>query len=101
MTFLRRLLQDKAVRKRKAKDYGRVLLSAAAKGTKSLWFHVGKKRKKRMRKARERKKKRDGRVTDGGRKYRKGGSGFNRRVQPQLSLPAFQFLKWLVRHSSG
>lgn len=25
------------------------------------------------------------------------GRGFNRRVQPQLSLAAFQFLKWLAR----
>lgn len=29
------------------------------------------------------------------------GRGFNRRVQPQLSLAAFQFLKWLARLLRG
>lgn len=51
-------MRDKTVRKRKAKDYGRVLSSAAAKGTKSLWFHVGKKEEKENEKKQEKERER-------------------------------------------
>lgn len=93
--------------KKKGERLPRVLSSAAAKGTKSLWSSRREKEKKEIKKGelekereRERKRKRKSigqreEVPEGWKRFQSSST------TAQLSLPTFQFLKWLARHSSG